>query len=134
MAAILVIEDVQVVRTALRKFLERGGHQVTECGGGEEGWALFSKNPVDIVVTDLWMKAGGGFEFIQRLRSNGHSTPVIAVTSGDPRTPRSASVKVAMRAGASRVLLKPITGAILLSAVAEVMTPPANAIGRRSQS
>jgi two-component system chemotaxis response regulator CheY len=129
-AAILLVDDVPIVRTTLRKFLERGGHVVTECGGGEEGWALFSRNNFDIVVTDLWMKEGGGLEFIQRLRSNGHSTPVIAVTSGGPRTSLSASTDVAIRAGATRILLKPVTSTALLSAVSELVEHQDNEIGR----
>lgn len=119
MAVVLLIEDVSVVRTLLRKFLERGGHKVTECAGGAEAWARLDKEHFDIILTDLWMKDGGGVEFIRRLRAAGRSIPVIAVTSGSPDTPQPAAQKDAREAGADSVIFKPVTATVLLSAVAE---------------
>ncbi len=121
MAAVLLIEDVAVVRTTLAKFLERGGHQVTACGGGEEAWRLLSHRTVDAVVTDLWMKDGDGIDFIHRLRASGRPTPVIAITGGDPRSPQATSQDAALRAGATRVLMKPVTKAVLLETLAACM-------------
>jgi CheY-like chemotaxis protein len=119
MASVLLVEDVPVVRMTLVKFLERGGHSVTACGGGDEAWLRFGKSQFDVVITDLWMTNGDGLEFIQRLRISGNLTPVIAITGGDPRSPQSTSSDVALRSGANRVLLKPVTKATLLESVGE---------------
>ncbi len=121
MAFVLLIEDVSVVRTVLCKFLERGGHKVAECAGGAEAWALLGLNNFDIVVTDLWMKGGGGIEFIRRLRADSRLIPVIAVTSGSPDTSQSAAQNEAREAGANNVIFKPVTASILLGAVSELV-------------
>src|ERR1700679_1618582 len=99
MAAVLLVEDVPVVRTTLLKFLERGGHVVSVCGGGDEAWSLIRKNRFHAVVTDLWMINGDGLEFIERVRTGRDATPIIAITGGDPRSTQSTSADVALRAG-----------------------------------
>ncbi len=121
MAAVLLIDDVPVVRTALCKFITRAGHEVTECGGGEEAWSKMTQQRFDLVVTDLWMKAGSGMEFIQRARAQGVDTPIIAITSGDPNSPAAAAGSGALRAGANSVLIKPVTRIVLLDAIAQLL-------------
>jgi two-component system chemotaxis response regulator CheY len=127
MAAVLLVEDTPVVRMTLLKFLERGGHVVTVCGGGAEAWSCLGKNRFDVVVTDLWMMNGDGLELIQRMRTTGDLTPVIAITGGDPRSPQSTSVDVALRVGANQALSKPVTKAVLLEAVRECIGLEENA-------
>ena len=119
MAAVLLVEDVPVVRMTLLKFLERGGHVVTVCGGGVEAWSCVNSNRFDAVVTDLWMMNGDGLELIRRMRAKGDLTPVIAITGGDPRSAQSTSVDVALRVGANQALSKPVTKAALLEAIRE---------------
>jgi CheY-like chemotaxis protein len=132
MAAVLLVEDVPVVRMTLLKFLERGGHSVTVCGGGDEASRCIGKTRFDVVITDIWMMRGDGLAFIQRLRTSDDATPIIAITGGDPRSPQSTSVDVALRYGANRVLLKPVTKATLLEAVDECVGPEDSA--RKSTS
>ena len=117
MAAVLLVEDVPVVRMTLLKFLERGGHVVTVCSGGAEAWSRLDKNRFDVVVTDLWMMNGDGLELIRRMRTKGELTPVIAITGGDPRSSQSTSVDVALRIGANQALSKPVTKAELLETI-----------------
>ena len=119
MPAVLLIEDVPLVRLSLVKFLERGGHAVTVCTGGDEAWSRMSGRRFDVIVTDLWMMDGDGPGFIRRLRSSGDRTPIIAITGGDPRSPQSTSIDLALSAGADRALLKPITKSTLLNAISE---------------
>ena len=119
MAMVLLVEDVPLVSMTLVKLLQRGGHGVTVCKGGDEAWSRMNGNRFDVIVTDLWMMDGDGPGFIQRLRSSGDATPIIAITGGDPRSPQSTSIDIALRAGADRALLKPITKAALLEAISE---------------
>ena len=121
MAAILLIDDVPVVRMVLAKFLKRAGHDVTECGGGDEAWSALSRLTFDIIVTDLWMKAGDGIAFIQRVRASGCKTPIIAITSGDLNSPAAADGKRALREGADRVILKPVVRIVLMDAIAQLI-------------
>jgi CheY-like chemotaxis protein len=119
MASVLLVEDVPLVRLTFLKFLERGGHTATVCSGGDEAWSCVRKNRFDVVVTDLWMINGDGLEFIKRLRASGDGTPIIATTGGDPRSTQSSSIDAASKAGANRVLMKPVTKDELLDAIRE---------------
>ncbi len=119
MVAILLVDDVDVVRLTLRKILERGGHEVIECSGGTEAAGRLKSTHVDVVVTDLWMPEGDGLEFIRKLKAESASVPIIAITGGAPRAPMLSSIEQATSAGARKVLLKPVGKDELLGAVAE---------------
>jgi CheY-like chemotaxis protein len=118
MAAVLLVEDTQTVRMVLRAFLEAGGHGVTECSGGEEASRLMKNDRFEVVVTDLCMKDGDGLAFIREQRSKGATIPIVAITGGEPRLSQSKGSHLALRAGANRVLAKPVTKPEILGAVA----------------
>ncbi|KQT69069.1 MULTISPECIES: response regulator [unclassified Aureimonas] len=121
MALILLIEDTVLVRITLRKFLEKAGHEVVDCAGGIEGLRLFSGQRFDLVVTDLWMQAGDGLDFIRSARSADSGIPILAITGGDPRSPLSTSAEAARGVGASDVVMKPVTKAALVAAVSHLL-------------
>ena len=123
MAAVLLVDDVVFVRAALRAFLESGGHVVTDCSGGEEASRLMGRGRFDVVVTDICMKDGDGTELIRQTRSRPKPIPIIAMTGGEPRQPQARSASLAMRAGAARVLTKPVTKQVILAAVTETLRP-----------
>lgn len=120
MGAILLVDDVMIARYTLRLFLERGGHVVTECSGGDEAMPLLVGRHFDVLVTDVWMAAGDGLQLIRRVKESGMTIPVIAVTGGAPRAPQEFSADEAQKAGADRVLMKPVGLEELLRAVADV--------------
>jgi CheY-like chemotaxis protein len=121
LAAVLLVEDVPTVRTVLRAFLESAGHGVIECAGGEEAARLMKRHRFEAVVTDISMKDGDGLTFIRDQRSNGATIPIIAMTGGDPRLPQSKAGTLALRAGANRVLAKPVTKPEILGAIADAI-------------
>ncbi|MFL9826713.1 response regulator [Rhodoplanes sp. SY1] len=120
MASVLLVDDVMIARYTLRLFLERGGHSVTECGGGDEAIPILSAQRFDVLVTDVWMAGGDGLSLIRRIKTAELGLPVVAVTGGAPRAPQEYSVDEAQKAGADRVLMKPVGLDELLRAVAEV--------------
>ena len=120
MVAVLLVDDVGVVRLILRKMLERGGHEVIECGGGTEAASRLKCTHVDVVVTDLWMPEGDGLEFIRTLKAGNAAIRIIAITGGAPRAPTQFSIEQAISAGANKVLMKPVGKDELLEAVIEV--------------
>jgi CheY-like chemotaxis protein len=125
LAEILLIDDVPVVRTLLCKFMSKAGHTVTERGGGKEASSTLNLQRFHVIVTDLWMKEGGGLEFIQRTRADGIKTPIIAITTGAPDSPTEAAGSVALQAGADRVLIKPVSRGDLLDAITQLIGVPA---------
>jgi CheY-like chemotaxis protein len=121
MSAVLVVDDIDVVRLTLRKFLERGGHKVTECASADEAEDLLRRWTPDVVVTDLWMPGRNGLSLISALRQRHTHLPVIAITGGAPGMAQTSSLNEAEAAGADRVLMKPVGMQELLSCVRDVL-------------
>jgi len=117
MAAVLLVEDVAIVRTILRKFVEAAGHKVTECAGADEASRLVGRAKFDVVITDLWMKDGNGLDFIGAQAGKDRSKKIIAMSGGDVMVSGSRSLELAREAGALRVLVKPVTKTDILNAI-----------------
>ena len=89
MPTILLVDDEDTVRRALRKMLERGGLAVTEAASAAEALALVDNGPkVDAVVSDVIMPEMSGLLFYDQLiaRSPALSGRVIFLT-GAARDP-----------------------------------------------
>ena len=68
---VLVVEDMEVVRSLVRKILERNGYEVITAGGGAE--ALESvrtlARPVDLLLTDMVMPGMNGRDLSKELQA-----------------------------------------------------------------
>ena len=82
MARILVFDDDQEMRDAVRAILEEAGHEVEEAPDGEHGLHLFREQPSDIVITDIRMPAKTGNEAIMELRREFPYVKIIAMSGG----------------------------------------------------
>ena len=120
MAKILVIDDDDTIRTLLCRMLERSGHDVLVAANGTEASELFRKNPLDLIITDLFMPDREGLEIIQELRKNHPQVKIIAI-SGGGSIGGTSFLDVARLIGASRTLEKPFGSQTLLGTVDEVL-------------
>ncbi len=116
MSRILLIEDEEIARYAVRQVLETGGHEVTEAENGNEGIALQKSQPFDLIVTDIIMPEKEGVETIIELKRDYPTLPVIAI-SGGGRTRNRNFLVLAKRYGADEVLAKPFSEEELLQCV-----------------
>jgi signal transduction histidine kinase len=68
-ARILLVEDQEPVRTALRRVLMNAGHVVADVADGEQALAILddSDTPFDLVITDVVMPGMTGFELAERI-------------------------------------------------------------------
>jgi DNA-binding response OmpR family regulator len=122
MPRILLIEDDNLLRRALRIGLERSGYEVSEATNGREGLTAFKTAPADLVVTDLIMPEVEGIETIRGLRKMGIGVPIIAI-SGGGRCSADEYLHVATLLGASQVIEKPFEIDALRTAVAQLLAP-----------
>jgi two-component system cell cycle sensor histidine kinase/response regulator CckA len=68
MPTVLLVDDEDAVRRALRKILERGGMSVSEAASATEALALLENGPkVDAVVSDVLMPETSGLAFYDQL-------------------------------------------------------------------
>ncbi len=106
MARILVIDDENDVRGTIRAILEQTGYEVVEASNGYEGIKLYQREPVDLVITDLFMPEKEGIETIMELRRHSPNVKIIAISGGSQRW-NLKCLPVAKKLGAVRTVAKP---------------------------
>jgi nitrogen regulation protein NR(I) len=100
---VLIIDDDESVRDALKDFLEENGFKVTTAPNGRIGLELLKEDIFDILLVDLMMPGMGGLDVIKETSALHLTTPVIMVTA-------YASVQTAvdaMKLGAFDYVTKP---------------------------
>ncbi|TAM46536.1 MAG: sigma-54-dependent Fis family transcriptional regulator [Gammaproteobacteria bacterium] len=113
MNRILIVEDEEVIRAALKRLLERRGYQAVEAGSVEEARARIEETSFDLVLADLRLPGAAGTDMIAIARD----TPVLIMTS-------YASVKSAveaMKLGAVDYIAKPFDHDELLLQVQRIL-------------
>jgi putative two-component system response regulator len=65
---VLMVDELDTHREALRPLLENDGHHVVTARGAAEGLEILCQAPVDLVLLD--MRLAGGVEFCHHLRAN----------------------------------------------------------------
>lgn len=124
MATILVVEDDRALSAALAEALENAGHEVVVSHDGEAGVILARRNPVDLVITDIYMPGKDGLEVISELKLDYPHVKIIAV-SGGGRVVHQDPLRAAEVFGADRVFPKPLNLTRLLDAIEELLAPSA---------
>ena len=82
MARILVIDNEQLARFAIRKMLLSAGHQVVEAENGVVATDLCKVEAFDLVITDILMPEKEGIATIHELKREFPNAKIIAVSGG----------------------------------------------------
>ena len=120
MARILVVDDESVVRSLVRRSLEKAGHEVAEAEDGEVALNASKEKPFDLVIADLFMPVVDGLQLIVQLREEAPNTKVVAI-SGSVYERKSRFLEIAGRMESVITLAKPFTPEDLLAAVEEAL-------------
>ena len=122
---LLLVEDDGIVAAVIAGLLAAQGHQVVHVVNGLAALAEFAEARFDAVLLDLDLPGIDGFQIARLLRQQaaGAELPIIAVTarSGGDEEAR------AREAGMDGFLRKPVSGAQLAAALAEVLVVAAAA-------
>jgi len=121
MRRILVMDDDETIRQALKSMLERAGYEVALAENGEEGLKLFREQPADLIITDIRMPGKDGWDAIAELKLEFPMAKIIAMSGGGRVGGPFSYLKVAERLGAERVFPKPLRRSVLLTAVEELI-------------
>jgi two-component system response regulator MprA len=100
---ILVIEDDDAVRAAIRRALLLGGYEVLQAPTGEEGLLRAQNDVPDAIVLDLGLPDIDGVEVTRTLRGSGDRTPILMLTARAAIEDRVDGLE----AGADDYLVKP---------------------------
>ena len=99
---LLVVEDDDHIRTALRWALEDEGYLVDEAVSGEDACHRLTESVPDMLVVDLMLGALDGFTVIRTVRRD-HDMPIIVVSARAD----THDVVAALEAGADDYVTKP---------------------------
>ncbi|MBN2138335.1 MAG: response regulator transcription factor [Sedimentisphaerales bacterium] len=126
--SILVVEDEQKIRTALRDFLEYHDFKVAEALDGLEADRIANDKQFDLILLDLMLPKISGEELCTRWRQAGMQTPIIMLTAKGQESERVAGLNI----GADDYITKPFSLEELLARIRAILrrTDPARAVGQ----
>jgi two-component system OmpR family response regulator len=104
-ARLLVVEDEQTILELLSGSLRFAGFDVVTAASGAEALRAVAASRPDLVLLDVMMPDGDGFEVVRRLRLSGPPVPVIFLTARDGVRERVAGLAL----GADDYVTKPFS-------------------------
>ncbi|HEY8568100.1 sigma-54 dependent transcriptional regulator [Microbulbifer sp.] len=113
MSHILIVEDEAIIRTALRKLLERHRYKISEAGSVREATTKYRLTDMDLIISDLRLPGAPGTDLLKLAGD----VPVLIMTS-------YASLRSAvdsMRMGAADYIAKPFDHDEMLATVRRVI-------------
>ncbi|TGN20387.1 hybrid sensor histidine kinase/response regulator [Leptospira idonii] len=114
MNKILIIDDEEEIRTALKRVLTREGYEVDLSESVETAiQRIKSDNGYSLVISDIMMKGMNGIDFIQFVSESNLNLPVILITGN----PNLSSAESAVRFKAFEYISKPVDRHQILTVV-----------------
>ncbi|MGZ5279114.1 MAG: response regulator [Pseudobdellovibrionaceae bacterium] len=101
---VLVVDDVLDNQVLVRKFLERAGSEVEVASDGQEAVEKALHTPYDLILMDLQMPVLDGYNATTRLRAQGYTKPILALTAHALKDEQERCLKM----GFNGFLTKPI--------------------------
>ncbi|WP_193771283.1 response regulator [Candidatus Magnetaquicoccus inordinatus] len=121
MESILLVEDDPHLLLLYRRFLQEAGLQVHTAANGQQALHVLQQEPVRLVITDLLMPEGDGFELMRAIHNQYQHLPVIAITGGGRFMSSQFLLESARSLGARMVLHKPFREEELLQSVVALL-------------
>lgn len=81
MQRILVVEDEDKLREAMRRGLDEEGYEVVATASGDSAWHLAANGSFDCIVLDRMLPGRDGLQLLRDLRAAGNRTPALMVTA-----------------------------------------------------
>ena len=119
---ILLVEDDDALATVLASGFGEQGHEIVRASSAGEGRNRASSGRHDVIILDVMLPGGSGFDLCRELRQHAIATPILMLTARDSVDDRVAGLD----AGADDYLAKPFAFRELLARVrALARRPPA---------
>lgn len=101
---ILLVDDEENIRNALKRVLKREGYEIYSMAGGVEALAQIKNISPDVIISDFMMPEMNGIEFLNRAREILPEVVRIILTA---HADIEMAVKAINEAGVYRLLTKP---------------------------
>ena len=117
---LLLVDDGQFNLDFKRTLFEPAGYAVESCADAAAAFALLHRHPFDLVLSDVVMRGGSGFDLLVRVRADPtlRDTPFILLTSS---CTDDLSRERGLNLGANRYLVRPIEPEALLAAIRDCL-------------
>src|SRR5690349_24478618 len=116
MLSILFVEDDATIAMGVEYSLKQDGFQVSLAYRLEEARDLLKRQPFDLVLLDLGLPDGSGYELCKEIRAAG-DTPIIILSARD----EEASIVLGLDLGADDYLTKPFRLRELMSRMRAIL-------------
>ncbi|MHC4696235.1 MAG: sigma-54-dependent transcriptional regulator [Planctomycetota bacterium] len=103
-ASVLVVDDDRIILDSLCEFLQLEGYEVETAVSFAEAVAALDRQPVELIISDVNMPGGNGFELLHVTRKKASEAAVIMITAYGTIE----SAVEAIKMGAYDYLTKPI--------------------------
>jgi response regulator RpfG family c-di-GMP phosphodiesterase len=110
---ILIVDDEETIRLALRKFLRSRGYEVEIAGSGDQAMAILEKESFSLMLCDVRMPGMTGVQVVPLAREKDRDLAIIMLTAVND----AATATEVLASGASDYLMKPVELADLQQAV-----------------
>jgi putative nucleotidyltransferase with HDIG domain len=101
---LLVVDDEEAIRNAVRKYLLQQGYEVAVAATGEEALDILQRQKITAILLDVNLPGTNGIELVPRILELEPSAAVLMLTAVNDAT----SATLCMQRGALDYLLKPI--------------------------
>ncbi len=116
MTRILIVEDEESYREPLVYQLTREGYEVSAAASGEEGFDLFTRGGIDLVLLDVMLPGIDGIALCRRIREQSR-VPIIMLTAKGAEIDKVVGLEI----GADDYVTKPYSFRELLARIRAVL-------------
>ncbi len=109
---IMIVEDDITLAAGLTRALKSSGRTIKSCGRIAEARRLIQQKKPDLIILDVNLPDGSGFDFLTELRTK-DNFPIILLTAND----MEADIVAGLEGGADDYITKPFSLAVLRARV-----------------
>lgn len=117
---ILVVEDEDILRSAMTLVFKASGYHVFSAANGTEALKIAQEKNLDVIVSDVRMPNGDGVELLKNIRALHFEKPVLFLVTGYT----DLKSEDAYDLGADAIFAKPFDRQILLDTIAKKLLTP----------
>jgi len=128
MALVLIVDDEQVVRQVLMRWLKQTDHEIHEADSADAALQFLERQPAAVVFSDIQMPGHDGMWLTMEIRKRYPSTAVVLATAVSTIPPR-----FSMQAGVLAYLIKPFDRQAVLDGLATALDWHQKAVATRPQ-